>query len=258
MAKKQGLDYFQLDTDIFYNRKTRRLLKHFGGKGFTIYLFVLTEIYRDKGCFLEWDVNTAFDVSDQLNVSENLVDEVINYCCEMGLFNKELYTSESILTSKNIQERWETISKKSKRTVYKVSELNLKINLIHEEKQKPPEETEKLQEETQKTLEVEHKEKNSKVKDSKKKKKEIEERKLKFASTLKPFLKTYGREMLNDFYAYWTEPNKSNTKFRMELEKTWSLERRLQTWAKNEKGFSNSKTPKDSSNDKFYNQIPSV
>jgi hypothetical protein len=65
----------------------------------------------------------------------------------------------------------------------------------------------------------------------------IEGRKLKFASTLKPYLETYGRELLKEFYDYWTEPNKSNTKFRMELEKTWSLSRRLETWAKNDKGF---------------------
>ena len=65
----------------------------------------------------------------------------------------------------------------------------------------------------------------------------IEERKLKFATTLQPYLLTYGKSFLNDFYKYWTEPNKSNSKFKMELEKTWSLERRLETWAKNEKNF---------------------
>jgi hypothetical protein len=66
----------------------------------------------------------------------------------------------------------------------------------------------------------------------------IEERKLKFASTLKPFIEVYGREMINDFYKYWTEPNKSNTKFKQELEKTWSVERRLETWSKNDFGKS--------------------
>lgn len=65
----------------------------------------------------------------------------------------------------------------------------------------------------------------------------IEFRKLKFSDTLKPFLDTYGKDFLNDFYNYWAEPNKSNTKFRYELEKTWDLKRRLETWAKNEKKF---------------------
>jgi hypothetical protein len=44
--------------------------------------------------------------------------------------------------------------------------------------------------------------------------------------------------MINDFYKYWTEPNKSNTKFKQELEKTWSVERRLETWSKNDFGKS--------------------
>lgn len=65
----------------------------------------------------------------------------------------------------------------------------------------------------------------------------IEERKLKFAGTLKPFLHIYGKDLLNDFYHYWTEPNKSNTKLNFELQKTWSVERRLNSWSKNEKNF---------------------
>lgn len=68
----------------------------------------------------------------------------------------------------------------------------------------------------------------------------IEERKLKFASTLEPFLPLYGRELLNEFFKYWTEPNKSNTKFRAELQKTWDVARRLETWARNEKNFNKS------------------
>ena len=41
--------------------------------------------------------------------------------------------------------------------------------------------------------------------------------------------------MLRAFFDYWTEPNKSRTKMRFELEKTWELGRRLATWAKREK-----------------------
>jgi hypothetical protein len=82
---------------------------------------------------------------------------------------------------------------------------------------------------------------NTQRKEKEIKEKEIKEnyddRKLKFSSTLEPYLKIYGREFLNDFYKYWTEPNKSKTKFRQELEKTWDLERRLETWARNDKNF---------------------
>lgn len=65
----------------------------------------------------------------------------------------------------------------------------------------------------------------------------IEERKLKFAQTLKPYVEKYGREFLNDFYLYWTEPTLNNKKLKYELEKTWSLDRRLSTWLKQAKKF---------------------
>lgn len=84
-----------------------------------------------------------------------------------------------------------------------------------------------------------------KRRDKKKKEKkiieDIKERKLKFADTLKPFLDVYGKEMLNAFYGYWTEPNLTNTKFRQEMQKTWDLELRLTKWSTNDKNFKKSK-----------------
>jgi len=77
----------------------------------------------------------------------------------------------------------------------------------------------------------------------------IEERKLKFANTLIPFVQIYGRELIKEFYEYWTEPNKSNTKFKQELLKTWSLQRRLETWAKNDINFNKNKNGKSNVTD---------
>lgn len=79
--------------------------------------------------------------------------------------------------------------------------------------------------------------KEEKKEDDNKIKENYDARKLKFSSTLEPFLESYGRQFLKEFNDYWTEPNKSKTKFRQELEKTWDLERRLATWAKNDKNF---------------------
>jgi hypothetical protein len=38
--------------------------------------------------------------------------------------------------------------------------------------------------------------------------------------------------MLNEFYMYWTEHNQRKTKLKYEMQSTWSLERRLNTWSK--------------------------
>ena len=90
--------------------------------------------------------------------------------------------------------------------------------------------------EPQAKLSKEEKEEEKELKEN-----NIDARKLKFSYTLKPYLEKYGKELLNDFYKYWTEPNKSNTKFKAELEKTWSLERRIETWVKNESIFNKNK-----------------
>jgi len=37
--------------------------------------------------------------------------------------------------------------------------------------------------------------------------------------------------MIRKFFNYWSEPNKSHTKIRWELEETWYAKQRLTTWA---------------------------
>jgi len=74
---------------------------------------------------------------------------------------------------------------------------------------------------------------NHKQEDKELKNKRIKEKKLNLINELKNYLNIYDKEMLNDFFDYWTEPNKSQTKLRYELEKTWDLSRRLKRWAKN-------------------------
>lgn len=63
----------------------------------------------------------------------------------------------------------------------------------------------------------------------------LEKRNKSFYESLVPYVETYGKELIRAFYDYWTEPNKSKTKMRFELEKTWDVKRRLNTWASREK-----------------------
>jgi len=45
----------------------------------------------------------------------------------------------------------------------------------------------------------------------------------------------YDKNILEGFIDYWTEPNKSKTKMKFELNKTWSTNLRLKNWAANQK-----------------------
>jgi len=75
------------------------------------------------------------------------------------------------------------------------------------------------------------------------KKKDIEERKSEFYQTLTPYLETYSKVMVREFYEYWSEHGDNDKKMRFEKEKSFSISRRLGTWHKNESKFGN----KDSS-----------
>lgn len=58
-----------------------------------------------------------------------------------------------------------------------------------------------------------------------------------FYYSLAPYVATFGKEMIREFYDYWSETNKSQTKMRWETEKTWVLNLRLQRWANNNKSY---------------------
>lgn len=58
-------------------------------------------------------------------------------------------------------------------------------------------------------------------------------RKVNFSESLKPFLEKYSKDMLNDFYLYWTEHGEKDKKMRFEKERSFGLSQRLATWNKN-------------------------
>ncbi|WP_272151845.1 DUF4373 domain-containing protein [Tenacibaculum aiptasiae] len=231
--EKMGLAYFNVDTDIFHNRKIRRLLKNYGANGFLIYTYILTEIYRDKGHFIEWDEDTAFDVADSLRVKETLVENVILYCCSVGLFNKELLTNEKVLTNFKIQEFWVRVSKAAGRKNTRVKpKINLLNTIINQESTPNTEEsTVNNQESTQRKV------KKSKVK------KTIEGREANFKKQV--FSNTqFSKEILQSFFYYWSEKNQDSSKMKFEAQDFFEIKTRLKNWRKNEsKWHKNQKTP---------------
>jgi hypothetical protein len=64
----------------------------------------------------------------------------------------------------------------------------------------------------------------------------IYDRKLKFSTTLIPFLETYDKDLIRAFCDYWTEHGENDKKMRFEKEKSFGLARRLATWNKNNFG----------------------
>lgn len=165
VSNKTGLSYFGIDTDIFQDRKIKRLKKTFGCAGIAIYIYLLCDVYRDKGCVLVWDEDCAFDVAEYLGVKESLVNEVVKYCGAVGLFNEELL-SRGIITSESIQRRYIEMCKRARRTSTNIPE---EWRLITEESGKITEECGEITEDCGATPTFSDKEKKSKENKSKEK-----------------------------------------------------------------------------------------
>lgn len=66
----------------------------------------------------------------------------------------------------------------------------------------------------------------------------IDERRKAFADTLRPYVDTYGSEMIKSFYVYWASCGARSKLIAFEKEKSFNLPQRLSTWCKNDKKFS--------------------
>ena len=84
----------------------------------------------------------------------------------------------------------------------------------------------------------------------------LKERETEFKESVKQYSNQYPVNMLKSFCDYWTEPNKSKTKMRFELEKTFEISRRLATWASRDKTFI--KTEHAQSEPAYYKPLPKL
>ena len=71
------------------------------------------------------------------------------------------------------------------------------------------------------------------------------ERQKVFYNSLIPYLASHPKERIKAFYNYWSEKNKSGTKMKFELERTWEISKRLTTWESREKPTPTTKPPID-------------
>lgn len=183
----------------------RKLIERKGAAAYGVYWYVLEELYESGGRMLFEEIES---ISNALCVRKDFVASVIK---SFSLFQ---YDSDSFWSDEVIEqiEKRQKLKEKRKEAANKrwVSEKNI----IVLEKEKEVESSPIV--------------KPTRVN----KEEEMKSRERIFYNVLIPFVKTYGREMIREFFNYWSEPNKSHSKMRFELERTWDLARRLQTWEK--------------------------
>jgi len=121
--KKIGLDYWPMDVNFFTDIKVRKLIKYQSGKAVTVYAYLLCTIY-ENGYYMKWDNELPFIISEATGYDEAYIQEVIKCCMNIDLFDKKIFDRDSVLTSKGIQERYQSISKLCNRKAI-VSEFNI-------------------------------------------------------------------------------------------------------------------------------------
>lgn len=106
--RKTGLDYFPCDTDFFERNDMVCIAGEFGPKGVLIAFRLLCAIYRN-GYFAVWDEALKFSLLERKaleGVSPGLLERVVHRLAVWGFFDKNLLSSASVLTSREIQERY--------------------------------------------------------------------------------------------------------------------------------------------------------
>ena len=173
---------------------------------------------------------------------------------DTGISPQKLRTCLSRLKSTN-----EITSKSTNKytiiTICKYEDYNLIDNITNKQINKQPNKQLTNKKESTKDIFKESKEREKETPLSGSKEKEVEPsfpstpsnslslRKEKFRQVLIPYVGQYSKEMIREFFEYWSETNPSQTKMKFETQKTWELSKRLARWVRNEGKYTFRPTP---------------
>jgi hypothetical protein len=214
MAKESF--YFSHDFGARNDPKLQKVLMKLGHEGKSVFWDLIEIIYEQGGKLLlsECD-NYAF----ALRTTEGCILSLIN---DFDLFKNDgkYFWSDSINDRLNKRNAKSIKAKESAifRWEKHANEQNKNANAHDKNAFALPKESER-----------------NTIKNNKVNKIDIKDRREAFKNALSPFLSKYNKDLLNDFFKYWTEPNQSKTKMRFEFEKTWDLSLRLSNWNKGDK-----------------------
>ena len=143
--RKKGLDYFTNDVNFYQDVRIRKLIHRKGIQAVSVYHVILCKIYSE-GYYIRWDEDFPFIIHEICCLDEDVIQDVILYCTEIGLFSKVMFENYQVLTSKGIQKRYFAINGMMKRKMESTFEYSL---LLTEPKIVSPEKTKVISEETQ-------------------------------------------------------------------------------------------------------------
>ncbi|MDF2544950.1 MAG: hypothetical protein K0S47_4668 [Herbinix sp.] len=131
---KTGLIYFTKDVDYYDDFKIMDLMRDYGPLGQTIYDILLTIVYHE-GYYLAIPIDKLASkiiriIGNRWVKSKEIVVQVIQYCADIGLLDKDLL-NQNVITSVGIQRRY------AEATVRRQSNIDGYWLLDKEENKKP-------------------------------------------------------------------------------------------------------------------------
>ena len=191
--------YFPHDSNARNDIKIIRLRKDLGLEGYAIYFCLLEMLFNDKNMLCLDDIEAlAFN----LQCKSELLSAVIKDYDLFVIADNYFYSArlndtigkivkKSFQASENAKKRWNNTNEMQTQNKSNAIKLNnIKVNKI--------------------------------------KVNNIKQRIVEFKNSIQQL--DVDHKTKNDFFEYWSEPNKSETKMRYELEKTWNLKRRISRW----------------------------
>lgn len=115
---KVGLDYFALDVNFLSHIKIRKIMRACGLQSIPVLVQLLSNIYKYKGYYIEWNSDECFVIADDVGVAERAVSEIVEKSLQVGLFNSEMFEKYKILTSERIQDQYFAAVSKRKSVEY--------------------------------------------------------------------------------------------------------------------------------------------
>lgn len=111
---KRSLDYFPFDVDFFDDEKLVAISGEYGIKGEITTVKLLCAIYRN-GYFIQWNELLKYKLVKSLpGVSADLLESVVKRLVQWGFFDKNLFDTSQVLTSRGIQRRYFEASRRRK------------------------------------------------------------------------------------------------------------------------------------------------
>lgn len=104
--RKEGLDYFPLDTNMDLTDDKIQLIEGlYGAVGFATIIKLFMKIYN-TGYFYKWGEAEQILMAKRIGIEVNSLKNIANDCIKYGLFQEKLFNDHNLLTSKGIQKRY--------------------------------------------------------------------------------------------------------------------------------------------------------